>query len=368
VIRGSAINNDGGQKMSYMATKAEGQVACMQAAFDDARVDPDTVSYIEAHGTGTAMGDQVEMIALNRVFRSAGSAVGGCAIGVVKNNIGHLDIAAGIASLIKVVLCLRNAAIPPCANFVRPNPKLNLEGSPFRFPSVLEPWTSDTQLRRAAINCLGIGGTNAFVVLEEAPARLPVECVPAGDQLFVLAAKTEAALSRKAKELASWLSQYDGPLDDVAYTLAVGRAAMPWRLSVVAADREELVRTLVELPKKHGANASTGYDNGRHAGSGRVRAVSSGGKRRDPGAATSATCRAGRFVLPWDTDTARQSVRRSPVPSCASAALSVRADPVCGPEPSGADPADAKSGGRAAASLGSPQCFGSGWTRVRRAV
>jgi acyl transferase domain-containing protein len=248
VIKGSAINNDGSQKMSFLATKVEGQLDCMRAALDNAGVSADSIGYIEAHGTGTAMGDPIETLALTRLFRSETDRRQFCAIGSVKNNIGHLDIAAGMASLIKVALCLKHGRIPPCINFTTPNPKIDFENSPFHVNTAAIDWPEGATPRRAAINCLGIGGTNAFMVLEEPPQRALPQRAPAMPRIAVLSAKTEAALWRKVTDLAAWLdADNEAHLDDIAFTLATGRNLFDHRCVVVANDLDELTAKLKRL-------------------------------------------------------------------------------------------------------------------------
>lgn len=248
VIKGSAINNDGGQKMSFLATKVEGQLDCMRAALDNAGVSADSLGYIEAHGTGTAMGDPIEILALSRLFRSETQRRQFCAIGSVKNNIGHLDIAAGMASLIKVAMCLKFQRIPPCINFTTPNPKIDFESSPFHVNTDSIEWPQAAAPRRAAINCLGIGGTNAFMVLEEPPQRpLPLRAT-AMPRIVVLSAKTEAALWRKVTDLIAWLYAGTGEhLDDIAFTLATGRSLFANRCVLVVNDVSELIAKLERL-------------------------------------------------------------------------------------------------------------------------
>ncbi|MFD0727067.1 SDR family NAD(P)-dependent oxidoreductase [Lysobacter brunescens] len=250
VIKGSAINNDGGQKMSFLATKVDGQLDCMRAALDNAGIPADSLGYIEAHGTGTAMGDPIEILALSRLFRSETERRQFCAIGSVKNNIGHLDIAAGMASLIKVAMALKSARIPPCVNFATPNPKIDFESSPFHVNTDAIEWLQDGTPRRAAINCLGIGGTNAFMVLEEPPQRPEPVRTPVVPRIVVLSAKTEAALWRKVADLAAWFDAgNDAHLDDIAFTLATGRNLFEHRCVVVANDAGDLLAKLKRLAR-----------------------------------------------------------------------------------------------------------------------
>lgn len=250
VIKGSAINNDGGQKMSFLATKVEGQLDCMRAALDNAGVSADSLGYIEAHGTGTAMGDPIETLALGRLFRGETDRRQFCAIGSVKNNIGHLDIAAGMASLIKVAMCLKHRRIPPCVNFAKPNPKIDFESSPFHVNTDAIEWPQADTPRRAAINCLGIGGTNAFMVLEEAPPQSLPARAPAMPRIVALSAKTEAALWRKVADLAAWLDAgNDAHLDDIAFTLATGRSPFAHRCVLVVNDVADLSAKLGRLSR-----------------------------------------------------------------------------------------------------------------------
>jgi len=169
VIKGSAVNNDGGHKVSYMASSAIGQSDCIEAALKQTGTNPATISFVETHGTGTLMGDPVEISALTKVFREYTKKNKFCALGSVKANVGHLDIASGIASFIKTVLCIHHKKIPPCVNFNHPNPKINFEKTPFYVNTKLLNWATAKRKRRAGINSLGIGGTNAFCVLEEPP-------------------------------------------------------------------------------------------------------------------------------------------------------------------------------------------------------
>lgn len=173
VIKGTAVNNDGAAKVGFTAPSVTGQADVIRAAHRAAGVHPDTIGYVEAHGTGTALGDPVEIAALTRAFRARTGRSGYCGIGSVKAAIGHLDVAAGIAGLIKTVLALEHATLPPAPRFERPNPALDLENSPFSIGTRATPWPSGETPRRAGVSSFGIGGTNAHVVLEEAPPAEP---------------------------------------------------------------------------------------------------------------------------------------------------------------------------------------------------
>jgi acyl transferase domain-containing protein len=170
VIRGSAINNDGAAKVAYTAPGIEGQAAVIGEALSAADVDPDTVTYVEAHGTGTELGDTIEVAALTRAFRASTDRVGYCTLGSVKTNVGHLDTAAGMAGLVKTVLAMEHRELPPTVHFRTPNPRIPFDGSPFVVRGELRAWDSaEGAPRRAGVSSFGIGGTNAHVVLEEAP-------------------------------------------------------------------------------------------------------------------------------------------------------------------------------------------------------
>ncbi|HEX2210445.1 MAG TPA: type I polyketide synthase, partial [Longimicrobium sp.] len=234
VVKGSAINNDGSGKVGFTAPSVDGQARAIAEAVALAGVDPAEISFVETHGTGTPMGDPIEIAALKEVF--AGVEAGTVALGATKPNIGHLDTAAGVAGFIKTVLSLKHGAVPPVLHFEQPNPELGLEGSPFFVNAALRPWQSDGTPRRAGVSSFGIGGTNAHAVLEEAPA-LPASPATDRPQLLVLSAKDEAALERMRGNLAAHLEANPGvSLADAAYTLQEGRAMLAHRWAGVATD------------------------------------------------------------------------------------------------------------------------------------
>ncbi len=234
IIKGSAVNNDGAAKAGYLAPSVDGQARCIAEAQAVAGVAADSVGYVECHGTGTFLGDPIEVAALTAAFRETTDAVGTCRIGSVKTNIGHLDTAAGVASLIKVALALHHRQMPPSLGYEAPNPAIDFETSPFRVNDRLTDWQANGPLR-AGVNSLGVGGTNAHVVLQEAPLR------PASDdsdwpfQPLVLSAKSKGALDGAAQALAAHLRAHpEQPLADVAYTLKEGRRAFEKRRVLVA--------------------------------------------------------------------------------------------------------------------------------------
>lgn len=235
VILGSAINNDGSLKLGYTASSIDGQVEVVADALVRADVDAATIGYVETHGTGTILGDPIEVSALEKVFAGATSQ-GSCAIGSVKANIGHLDIAAGVAGLIKVVEALKHARIPPSINYSEPNPNIDFARGPFFVNDVLRDWTAGDAPRRAGVSSFGIGGTNAHVVVEEAPPR---RSRPSSRHahLFVLSARTRAALERQIGRMSAHFDRHpDTDLADAAYTLQIGRREYEHRAAVVVRD------------------------------------------------------------------------------------------------------------------------------------
>jgi acyl transferase domain-containing protein/predicted O-methyltransferase YrrM/acyl carrier protein len=233
VIRGAAVNNDGAAKVGYAAPSVDRQAAVIREAQAVAMVGPETITYVEAHGTGTAVGDPIEVAALTQAFRAATDDRGYCAIGSVKTNVGHLDAAAGVAGLIKTTLALAHGQIPPSLHFDRPNPAIDFASSPFYVNDTLSDWVPDGVPRRAGVSSFGIGGTNAHVVLEEAPRRPPTPAT-SDAQVLPLSARTEAALDEAAVALREHLARHPrADVGDVASTLQVGRTAFAHRQALV---------------------------------------------------------------------------------------------------------------------------------------
>ncbi|HEX2268421.1 MAG TPA: MupA/Atu3671 family FMN-dependent luciferase-like monooxygenase [Pyrinomonadaceae bacterium] len=261
VIKGSAINNDGAMKVGFTAPSIEGQASVIEEALALASVEPETIGYVEAHGTGTALGDPVEIAALTQAFRTGTEATGFCPIGSVKTNIGHLDAAAGVASLIKTVLALEHKQIPPSLNFEQPNPNIDFANSPFFVNTELRRWDTNGAPRRAGVSSFGIGGTNAHVVLEEAPASASVELSSGSPQLLVLSARTQSALAEAGTRLSHHLDQQPQvDLADVAYTLSVGRKAFEHRVAVVCRDVADAARRLGEFDRARVLTGATQYE------------------------------------------------------------------------------------------------------------
>lgn len=241
LIRGIATNNDGALKAGYTAPSIEGQAAAIAEAAALAGIDPATIGYVEAHGTGTPLGDPIEVAALTQAYGPP--ATGVRRIGSVKSNIGHLDAAAGVAGLIKAVLALRQEAIPPSLHFQAPNAAIDFESGGFAVCTALTPWPRTSLPRRAGVSSFGIGGTNAHAVLEESPAE-PERPVRSGPFLFVLSARSPAALQRTIERLAAHLERRPARPEDVAWTLAAGRKTFRHAAFAVAASTAELVRIL----------------------------------------------------------------------------------------------------------------------------
>jgi acyl transferase domain-containing protein/acyl carrier protein len=244
VIIGSAINNDGSMKAGYTAPSVAGQAEAIAAALDDAGVEPESISYMEAHGSATELGDPIEVAALTKAYRARTEAKNFCAMGSVKSNLGHLDRAAGVTALIKTAMALERRQIPPSINFDEPNPKIDFANSPFYVNTALREWATDGGPLRAAVNSLGMGGTNAHVILEEPPAAEP--STPGRPwQLLAWSAKTEKALESVTAGLADQIARA-GDLADVAYTLQVGRRALDFRRMLVCRDMDDAAKALAE--------------------------------------------------------------------------------------------------------------------------
>jgi phthiocerol/phenolphthiocerol synthesis type-I polyketide synthase E len=243
IIRGSAVNNDGSIKMGFAAPSASGQADVIAEAHAVAGTDASTVSYVETHGTGTPLGDPIEIEGLRRAFGvSERPRPGPCILGSVKSNIGHLDTASGITGLVKAILCLKHRAIPATLHFTSPNPELRLHESPFVVQREYGPWEWDG-VRRAGVSSFGVGGTNVHLILEEAPDVAPPDHLP-GPELLLLSARTTDAVSEARLALAAELSDTDQLcLSDVAFTLA-GRQKHPIRMAAVVNDEQHAVAVL----------------------------------------------------------------------------------------------------------------------------
>lgn len=239
LVKGSAVNNDGARKVGYFAPGVEGQSAAIQEALAVAGVDASSISYIEAHGTGTPLGDAIELAALTDAFRRHTDRTGFCALGSVKTNIGHLDTAAGVAGVIKTALALRHGTIPASLNFEQPSPQFDLPSTPFVVNATQRPWPRSSTPRRAGVNSLGVGGTNAHVILEEAPTRESADAVDHA-HVLLLSARTAGALDRAASRLAeAFEAAPEMSLAHVAFTLQAGRRTFAHRRAVVCRNFRE---------------------------------------------------------------------------------------------------------------------------------
>jgi acyl transferase domain-containing protein len=266
VILGSAINNDGALKAGFTAPSVSGQRAVIQAAQAAAGVSSEAITYLEAHGSATPLGDPIEVEALAGLFPAEERGAPACALGSVKANIGHLGAAAGIAGLLKTVLALRYRQIPPSVNFVRLNPEIDLERTRLFVTTSCSRWDASNHPRCAGVSSFGMGGTNAHVIVQEAPSS-PLQQQPSRPvQMLLLSARSERALDSSAESLARCLEEDAAPaLPDVAHTLRVGRHAFAHRLVVTCASSDEAVRRLRDRPSQR-----------------RALCEDSSGRRRDP--------------------------------------------------------------------------------------
>ena len=247
VIRGSAVNNDGAMKVTYAAPAVAGQAEVIAEAHAVADVDSSSIGFVETHGTGTPLGDPIEIESLRKAFEvSDQERSGPCVLGSVKSNIGHLDAASGVTGLVKAILCLKNKASPPTVHFTSPNPELHLENTPFVVSNTYQSWESDAP-RRAGVSSFGVGGTNVHAIVEEAPRTTAAPTTPAtadGPQVLLLSARTAESLQEGKAALAAALAHDENlPLPDVAFTLA-GRRTHEVRLAAVVADRADACAVL----------------------------------------------------------------------------------------------------------------------------
>ena len=247
VIKGSSVSNDGSTRVGFTAPGIDGQSRAIQAALRMAEVEPSTVGYVEGHGSGTSLGDPIEVRALQQAFGPGPART--CALGSVKSNFGHLDSAAGIAGLIKTILAVEHAELPPTLHYESTNPKIKLEGSPFYVNDKLETWSS-ARPRRAGVSSFGVGGTNAHAIVEEAPAPSPSGPSRA-QQLLLVSARTPTALETATDALVPCLEgQTESPTDeaeplaDIAFTLATTRRHFPHRRALICRDRREAAQAL----------------------------------------------------------------------------------------------------------------------------
>jgi acyl transferase domain-containing protein len=257
VVIGFGLNNDGASRAGFTAPGLDGQVAVYTDAIAMAGINPETIGYVECHGTGTPIGDPIEIAALTRAYRAHTQKKGFCAVGSVKTNIGHTDAAAGVAGFTKAVLALKHRLIPPSLHFEKPNPEIDFEGSPFYVNTELKEWVERDTPRRAAVTSLGIGGTNAHIILEEGPPTLPSSDSRPW-QMLTLSAKTGSALEAVTLQMLRHLNMHpNDPMGDVAYTLHVGRQAFPHRRALICRDRADAIASLKTPTAENVFNAVT---------------------------------------------------------------------------------------------------------------
>jgi amino acid adenylation domain-containing protein len=255
VLRGVAVNNDGGAKASFTAPGVEGQAAVIGAALASAGVDARQISYVEAHGTATPMGDPIEVEALTQAYARHTGDLDFCAIGSVKSNVGHMVTAAGAAGLIKTALALYTQQLPASLHYDAPNAAIDFAATPFHVNAQLQPWPRTATPRLAGVSAFGVGGTNAHVIVEEAPLQLPSDA-STDPQLLVLSARTPTALTTARARLADHLERHPHiALPDVAHTLRVGRKTFAHRTCVVANDVPQAIAALRGATGLHATGA-----------------------------------------------------------------------------------------------------------------
>lgn len=246
VIKAVGLSNDGADRASFTAPGVDGQAAAISAALHRAQVDARSISYVEAHGTATPLGDPIEVAALTKAYRNFTPDQGFCAIGSLKSNVGHLVIAAGAAGVIKTALSLHHERLPKSLHYTEPNPKIGLENSPFIVQRDAAPWPRGAVARRAGVSSFGVGGTNAHAILEEAPER-PTSVYSSSPHLLKLSARSRPALEAAMERLAAHLEQYPGTcLAEAAHTLEMGRRDFAHRSFVVAVDAQQAAQALRE--------------------------------------------------------------------------------------------------------------------------
>ncbi|MGB1130080.1 MAG: HAD-IIIC family phosphatase, partial [Haloferula sp.] len=248
VVRGFGMNNDGGVKHSYAAPSVDGQADAIRRAHRDAGVDARSITYVEAHGTATPLGDPIEVSGLTQAFRASTGESGFCAIGSLKSNLGHLDTAAGVCGLIKTAMSLEKGELPPVLHFEKPNPRIDFENSPFFVNDKLREWKSHGETpRRAGVSSFGVGGTNVHVVVEEAPRDVTPQPEVKGDRVWLLSGRTDDAVDELAGRLARFAEHAEGvDFAAAARTMSMGRKAMGQRASVVARDWKSLAEKLAD--------------------------------------------------------------------------------------------------------------------------
>jgi polyketide synthase PksN len=279
VICGSAVNQDG-RSVGITAPNSAAQEQLILNALQDAGIPAETVSYIEAHGTATSLGDPIEVNGIQRAFRRHSQHRQFCAVGSVKTNIGHMDNAAGLAGVAKVILSMQHGELPPSLNFSRPNRKISFEHSPVYVNDILRPWrVGENRLLRAGVNSFGLSGTNCHLILESTPAVKVRAAASTGPYLLPISAGSETALRELVRAYAQWLDAYDGSLENLCHTAAVGRLHHTHRLALVVESLDGLSRLLGEFLSGESLNPAVAL-------AGSFRLVSDRQERRKPGDVT----------------------------------------------------------------------------------
>lgn len=254
LIKGAAVNNDGCNKVGFTAPSVEGQAEVIAMAQALADVHPETISYIEAHGTGTKLGDPIEITALSEAFAAHTDKKGFCAIGSVKTNLGHMNAAAGIGGMLKAILAMQYNKIPPSLNYTAPNPMIDFDNSPFYVNHSLSDWPAHVGPKRCAVSSFGIGGTNAHIVMEQAPLveqSLPIDNDDQQTKLLLLSARSSEALQHQTEQLKQAVEQQNLNLTDMAYTLLVGRKRFSHSAISTFTDKQSLLHTLEQGLSQH---------------------------------------------------------------------------------------------------------------------
>ncbi|ENN84635.1 amino acid adenylation [Rhizobium freirei PRF 81] len=242
VIRGYGINNDGSDKVGFTAPSVEGQAEAIATALANAGVAPSSIGYIECHGTATPLGDPIEFTGLTRVFADEAPGAASCALGSVKGIIGHTDVAAGVTGLIKTAMALRCAKIPPMPNYRQPNPRIDLEKSPFYIPTTASAWPQGPAPRRAGVSAFGVGGTNVHIVLEEHPHPSTTSKEVEGHYILPLSARNKPAIAEMRANLSNHLAENPRlSIAQLAHTLQTGRREFGHRLAIAAGSVEEAI-------------------------------------------------------------------------------------------------------------------------------
>ncbi|GMQ62976.1 amino acid adenylation domain-containing protein [Vallitalea maricola] len=250
VIKSSAINNDGADRVGYTAPGVNGQCSVISEALEVAQIHPDSIGYVEAHGSGTPMGDAIEIEAITQAYSYYTDRKGYCALGSVKSNIGHLEMASGVTGLIKAALCVRDGVIPPSLHFQEPNPDTDWQNSPFYVNGFLQPWHTDEGPRRAGVSSFGLGGNNAHIIIEQPPSIFIKEegIKKENKDMITISARTETSLYKYCEKLGKHLEEHEEHhLNDVAYTFNRGRKRFSYKCAIPIKTRKSIIHILENI-------------------------------------------------------------------------------------------------------------------------